>query len=104
MFVIKPEKDGDWVDAMFILSHYHALVGFYSNAESPNTVYMVVQPDEDRSKDKEDAENQLYLAEMCFQMNWHQYGTKLCPHCIDHADKFDTCGHLTFSKPVNPAF
>lgn len=99
-FVICPTEPADWQHAMFILSYYSKLIiSTFSNGEDANTAYMVVE-----SKPLlEGEEDELRLAEMAFQMNWHQIG-RLCPHCIDHADHYDSCGHLAFSKPINPAF
>jgi len=100
-FVIYPINPADWQHAMFILSYYNKLkISTFSNGSDSDTAYMVVE-----SKPiLEGEENQLRLAEMAFQGAWHQYGEKLCPHCIDHADHFDTCGHLAFRKPINFAF
>ena len=100
MFVIKPIKDADWQHAIFMLSYYHVKISTFSNGEDAITAYMVVEGKPMAEGD----EDHLRLAEMCFQMNWHQHGSSLCPHCIDHADVFDSCGHLAFSKPINPAF
>ena len=46
-----------------------------------------------------------HLAEMAFQMNWHQiHGCcVVCANADDHKEG-DTCGHLTFHKEINPAF
>ena len=97
-FVIYPTNPADWQHAMFILSYYHKLeISTFSNGTDANTAYMVVE-----SKPMlEGDEDELRLAEMNFQGNWHQYGEKLCPHCIDHAEHFDTCGHLAFRAPIN---
>lgn len=42
-------------------------------------------------------QNDLRLAEMAFQMNWHQKGG-VCPLCQAHGERH--CGHLTFTKLV----
>ena len=99
MFVSKPLKAEDWEHALFMLSYYHVSITVHSNGEQVSTTYMVVEglPETDGT----DRDNDLQLAEMCFQMNWTQHGSKLCPDCIDHADRFDFCGHLTFDKPIN---
>ena len=90
MFAIKPENPDDWQHAMFILSTYFVKIESYSNEEDADTTYIIVRGDQD----------QVRLAEMAFQMNWHQVGAR-CPHC---SPDLDTCGHLTFNKPINPAF
>ena len=92
MLVIKPKKAADWMHAMFILSYYKELtLELFSNGEDAVSTYMVVEGEEDS----------LRLAEMAFQMNWHQGGW-ICPHC--EGDEEETCGHLTFTHPINPAF
>lgn len=42
-------------------------------------------------------QNDLRLAEMSFQMNWHQKGG-VCPLCQAHGERH--CGHLIFTKLV----
>lgn len=42
------------------------------------------------------------LCEMYFQMNYHQKQEMVCSICADQGE--DLCGHLTFTKPINPAF
>jgi len=100
MFVIMPKNSADWQHAMFMLSYYNVECSLYSNGEDAESTYMVVSAGVDEYRDEE----ALRLAEMCFQVNWHQSNEKLCLHCVDHADRFDSCGHLTFTHPINPAF
>jgi len=99
VFIIKPTNPADWQRVMFILSYYKKLIiELFSNGEDEDTAYMVV-------KGKvlaEGEESDLMLAEMAFQMNWRQAKGRLCPHC--DPDHMDACGHLTFDKPINPAF
>lgn len=100
-FVIYPIESADWQHAMFMLSFYNKIkISTYSNGDDADTAYMVVE----EVVIPEGEESELRLAEMAFQMNWHQHPVSLCPHCIDHSDHFDRCGHLAFSKPINPAF
>ena len=101
MFVIYPKDPAEWQNAMFMLSYYHVLCRTYSDGDNEISAYMVVEglPETDGT----DRDDDLRMAEMCFQMNWHQEG-KLCPHCVDHSDVFDCCGHLTFTKKINSAF
>ena len=112
MFVIKPKNPADWQYAMFILSYYTKLIiELFSNGEDADTAYMVV-----RGKElMEGEESDLMLAEMAFQMNWHQANGWVCPHCDNGVDpavseymkkngRLDVCGHLTFDRPINPAF
>lgn len=121
MFVIKPASQYDWVHALFILSHYHVMATMYSDAEHIDSVFMVVSehPEHVGTDDER-------MAEMAFQMNWHQKGN-ICPVCEvekitdpEHECKIwdtcghdcedcditieNTCGHLTFVKPIVPAF
>jgi len=103
MFVIKPINPSDWEIAIFMLSYYHVQLTIRSNGEQASTTYIVVEKMLNDGDDKQAADD-LRTAEMCFQMNWHTHSSKLCPDCIDHADVFDSCGHLTFSKPIKPAF
>ncbi len=99
MFVIMPKSPVDWQQAMFMLSYYHVGCKLYSDGEDAGSTYMVVG-DMDEGWSQEDEDN-LALAEMCFQMNWHQVGTK-CPHCAnDKEDGEQTCGHLTFSHLID---
>lgn len=97
-FVIYPINHADWQHAMYILSFYSKLViSTFSNGTDADTAYMVVE-----SKPiLEGEESELRLAEMNFQGEWHQHGERLCPHCIDHSDHYDTCGHLAFKAPIN---
>jgi len=84
----------DFSEAMFILSYYHVNTSLYSDGEHAVSTYMVVESNKD---DKDD----LRLAEMAFQMNFHQDHTPLaCSHCEGE----DGCGHLMFTKKINPAF
>ena len=105
MFVIKPKNPADWQYAMFILSYYTKLIiELFSNGEDADTAYMVV-----RGKElMEGEESDLMLAEMAFQMNWHQGNQRICEMCTlelgKGAEVEDCCGHLTFVKPINPAF
>jgi hypothetical protein len=107
MFVIKPNNTKEWQHAMFILSYYSELkINTYSDGEDERSAYMVVE-----SHYTGDSQESLRLAEMCFQMNWHQ-GRNLCPHCTKQdADgtsedgvSDDVCGHLTFVRKIKPAF
>lgn len=97
-FVIYPTDPADWQNAMFILSYYTKLIiSTFSNGEDEDTAYMVVE-----SKPLlEGDENELRLAEMAFQGNWHQHNEYQCPHCMPHSDKFNSCGHLAFRAPIN---
>ncbi len=114
MFVIYPENAADWQHAMFIMSHYKDLYcELFSDAEEASSTYLVVVdtttvfewPDVMETT----AANNLRCAEMTFQMNWHQKGGHVFGRCV-HCDAMpeplqeETCGHLTFNKPINPAF
>jgi hypothetical protein len=111
MFVIHPENAADWQHAMFILSHYRDLYcELFSDAEEASSTYMVVSDTEPGFEwpdgmDTTAAQN-LRLAEMAFQMNWHQKGGHRCVHCdaLPEPLQEETCGHLTFNKIINPAF
>ncbi len=93
MFVIKPDNAVDWQHAVLMLSYYMVKMEAFSDGDNMDSAYMIVR----KCGDKDE---QLRLAEMCFQMNWHQVGS-LCPHC---SDDLDSCGHLTFNRPIIPAF
>ena len=97
MFVIKPESAADWAEALFILSYYRVACATYSDGENAESVYMTVHPDKDMNEDVETTVEQLHMAEMAFQMNWHQVGM-VCPVC---EDTVNICGDLTFNKPIN---
>jgi hypothetical protein len=108
MFVIHPENPSDWANAMFIMSYYKELhCEMFSDGENDETAYMVVSaapPGYDLPSDE--ALNNLRMAEMAFQMNWHQKSHFRCGHCDALPDPLreKTCGHLTFNKIINPAF
>jgi len=108
MFIVMPFKPEDWEDALFILSHYYAHITMRCDGEYAHGTYMIVSPlhpDVEQIADQNlDVNQQYHLAKMCFQMNWHQHSERICPDCDKHADKFDTCGHLAFSEPIDPAF
>lgn len=104
MFIIMPKNPADWQQAMFMLSYYHVRCTLYSNGEDAKSVYMEVRAPRSSGDDGEDA---LHLAEMCFQMNWHQ-GGMICPGCHKEQNNYwagcdgkDTCGHLTFTHPTD---
>jgi len=100
-FVIYPTDPADWQLAMYILSFYTKIkISTFSNEKDVDTAYMVVES----GPLLEGEENELRLAEMAFQIEWHQHSEKLCPFCMPHDDRFGFCGHLAFSKPINPAF
>ena len=100
MFIIKPEKAEDWAHALFMLSYYHVSGVMYSDGETTESVYMVVGAHNQHPDEKYNDDDAIGLAEMCFQMNWHQ-GGRVCPDCEGTED---TCGHLTFTKPIDSAF
>ncbi len=102
MFCIKPKNPGDWYHAMLILTQYSVACVPLANSEDPNTMHMSVREDIPLfgETDGVEEQEQLRLAEMAFQMSWHQVG-KVCPYC---EGEVETCGHLTFNKPINPAF
>ena len=116
MFIIKPENQADWVHALFILSYYKVSVDLFSDGEDADSTYAVVLPKVvpgiEHVSETTIYEDDDRLAEMAFEMNWHQKGN-LCPACeakmdTDVATYHDRnnhcCGHLTFVKPINPAF
>ncbi len=90
MFMITPESSEFWVEALALLSNYHVAGTTYMDNNDPDTMYMAVINDHFESDDD------VGLAEMAFQMNWHQSGK--CPECAD------ICGHMVFTKPIKPAF
>jgi hypothetical protein len=117
MFIIRCENPADWQEALFMLSYYHVKTTFYSDGENAKSTYAVVELAEANG-------DGLHLAEMCFQMNWHQHNSGICLHCEqdeidvcvdcdiryscdDQRDECSlkhtarTCGHLTFSGPIH---
>jgi len=115
MFVIYPENAADWQHAMFILSHYKGLsCELFSDAEEASSTYMVVDaipPGFVMATEEEELKvyDNLRMVEMALQMNWHQKDGHISGRCI-HCDALpeplreETCGHLTFNKPIKPAF
>jgi len=112
MFVIHPENPADWQHAMFIMSHYRDLsIELFSDAEEASSTYMVVDstypgfewPTEEEEKK---AQENLRYVEMAFQMGWHTKTEPRCIHCsaLPEPLREETCGHLTFNKPINPKF
>lgn len=115
IFVVKPETSEDLQHALFLLSYYRVRVEFFSDGEDSSSTYMVVdEADEVRKGD-------FLLAQMAMQMNFHQGNADRCPHCEDLPTCDDCkynegdsgncehctrlfCGHLTFTKKINPAF
>ena len=89
MFYIVPEKQEDLVKALLLLAEYHVAAEVYTDDDMD--IYLHIIPDHFESED-----NDVGIAEMAFQMNWHQGGK--CPECTD------ICGHMVFTKPINPAF
>jgi hypothetical protein len=105
MFVIHPKNAADWAHAMFIMSYYHDLYcEMFSNGETAESAYMVVSdaaPGWDAPTDR--AVENLRLAEMTFQGNWHQKGRHRCVHCsaLPAPLQEETCGHLTFNRIID---
>jgi hypothetical protein len=97
MFVIKPNNGTDWQEALFMLSYYHVQAVMYSDGENEKSAYMVVDGPVGVSTDGT-TDDQVRLAEMCFQMIWRQ-GGMVCHHC--EKEEATSCGHLTFVEPIN---
>lgn len=93
MFIIKPKFAEDWQVAIFMLSYYHVSMTTFSDGDNVESAYMVVSCGKDQSQED------LRLAEMCFQMNWNQVG-RICPHCAEVCTDEEFCGHLTFDMPI----
>jgi hypothetical protein len=105
MFIIKPENQSDWADALMILSYYHVNLVLFSDGDNQESVYGRVE-ERDNSKQNVidfDPLEQLMLAEMTFAGNWLQKGM-ICEDCEQEPGNSGICGHLTFTKPINPAF
>ena len=76
MFVVICNTMGnDLIEALFTLSLYNVQFEARSNGENSNTTVLVV--------DKEGREGDLRLAEMAFQMGYHQKNRPVCPECYD---------------------
>ena len=80
-FIIKYSNEDDHYVASEFLSEYDVTV-------------MEVGKDIIVHGDGED----FRLAEMCFQMNFHQAGNKACPICAAVGKLF--CGHLVFTRQI----
>jgi len=92
----------DFVEAMFMLSYYHVSTRLYSDGEKASSAYMIVEMDRERYGSEGNGDDDVRLAEMGFQMNFHQDNNLVaCPHC-DEED--GPCGHLTFSRKIKSAF
>jgi len=102
MFVIKPDNGADWQNAFFILSSYRISLSAMSDKDDESTTYVIVDAidDDGHTYDYDKHQEELRLAEMAFQMSWRQVG-RVCTFCEDTED---VCGHLTFNKPMKPAF
>lgn len=101
MFCIRPHSALDLQQAMFILSYYPVNVVSFSDGEDPDSTYLVVDELPQNSNLAPERafcpEDELYLAELAFQMNFRQSGI-VCPHCKTKNPHEDCCGHLTFTS------
>jgi len=91
MFIVKPETEDALMAARELLVHYRAVDVEEYKFPKYNPVTILVAR----------GGNDLHLAEMAFQMNFHQVGN-VCIQCVLGGET--ACGHLTFSKPINSAF
>jgi hypothetical protein len=96
MFLVKPRTEESIAQAVFMLSFYHVKFHTQSNGEDIKSLIIIV--------DDETQEGALLLAEMAFQMNFHQANERLCEVCKGKIEKtgvgFGNCGHLTFSRLI----
>jgi hypothetical protein len=96
MFIVKPETEEAIAYAVSMLSFYHVKFHTQSDGDDIRSLIVIV--------DDETQEGALLLAEMAFQMNFHQSNERLCEVCRNEVERtgvgFDTCGHLTFSKMI----
>lgn len=90
MFYIVPKDAEALMEAMKILSYYHVAAEAYS--DDGENLHLAIIPDHYESEDDD-----VGLAEMAFQMNFHQGGK--CPECTEQP-----CGCMVFTKPIKPAF
>ena len=105
MFTITPNSALDLQHAMFILSHYHVAVHSFSDGDNVDSVYLVVDTINVHNTcgptiPEFDPEDEVYLAELAFQMNFRQSGI-VCPHCKAKNPKEDCCGHLNFTSFID---
>ena len=129
MFIIKPKDQKDWAEALFMLSYYHVVINVFSNGENADDMYIRVEDESyccQEASEGRKAEEQLRLAEMAFQANWHQ-SLGICEQCYDEnievcvvcdiryscddsrgdcqlKNQPVSCGHLTFTEPIKGAF
>ena len=96
MFIVKPETEESIAYAVFMLSFFHVKFHTQSDGDDIKSLIIIV--------DEETQEGALLLAEMAFQMNFHQANERLCEVCKDKIERtgvgFGNCGHLTFSKII----
>ena len=101
-YVVQPSTNEDLLEALSILSTYHVHMQVFTNqGDWLNGGYFIVT-----SIDDGDKEDDYRTSEICFQMTFHQDGSKhRCDHCraMDETDE-GSCGHLTFNKVIVPAF
>jgi hypothetical protein len=90
MFFIVPKTPEDLMEAMKLLSNYHVAAESY--LDNADNLYLSIIHDHYESEDDD-----VRLAEMAFQMNWHQGGE--CPECTEQP-----CGCMVFTKPIKFAF
>lgn len=99
MFIIHPDNPNDWAEALLMLSYYHVSGVMYSNGENVEGMHMAVGAHNQHPDNKDTDDDDVALAEMCFQMNWIQRG-KVCCACRE-TDGAEVCGHLEFTRPIN---
>jgi hypothetical protein len=100
MFIIRCSSDNAFADAGFILRHYET----YNTFVPGNSWPIVIKVELSKELPDEEAQQQLMLCEMAFEMNWVQDNERLCLACKEAIERTgegsDCCGHLTFARPI----
>jgi hypothetical protein len=89
MFIVL-YRDSSINRALFILSAYDVKFEAKTIDGDASTAYIVV--------DEERIAGDLRMAEIAFQMEFHQVCMKACPECQDKGE--EVCGHLVFDTMI----
>jgi len=89
MFVVKASNVAEVKRVKYMLHDFNVLV----NVEHKKDTLFVV-------KRREGNYGPFRLAEILFQMNYHQCPINVCPVCASNGENL--CGHLYFDKPIEP--
>ena len=91
MFIVRCMSAFALKRALFTLSLYKVRFEARSDGEDRSTTILVV--------DEERRNGDLRMAEMAFQMEFHQARMMACPECYDKGE--EVCGHLVFDASID---